>query len=495
VDRFAEEQGGIMDPSIDLNSGNLAGRDLAGADLARANLSRADLSGANLKGADLSGANLKGADLSGANLTGANLQAALTREANLDGADLSDADLSAIRSGRISGKPRQLPKDWILEQGWLIGPKADLSDANLDGLNLRTLNLHSVNLNRASLNECDLSDAQLSGIRSGKIKGRPKALPLHWQLVGGYLLGPKADLRQSTLTGVDLTGLDLSKAQLTGTSAREIQGAPLALPKHWHFRQGFLLGPGVNLAEADLTGVDLSGIDLTGANIRQARFSPDTLLTGTRLVDCEGTPSALPKRWRFTSGILFAPGIDASSSDLSKQDLSNLDLSNADLSNCELRAANLSSSSLNQAKLSSAHFGPTRIAEIGRTVSRIASQFLPLDNRVLIRGADLTGADLTGADLTGAVLNCSTITGAKFDQAILENCKAEELTGTPQTLPIGWECIDGKLVKMYHSGVKAAPSLPPSDLADQLRQLGLLHSQGVITDDEFSAAKNKILSN
>lgn len=40
-----------------------------------------------------------------------------------------------------------------------------------------------------------------------------------------------------------------------------------------------------------------------------------------------------------------------------------------------------------------------------------------------------------------------------------------------------------------------APAAAPSnDLMDQLTQLGALHAQGILSDDEFAAAKAKLLS-
>ena len=37
------------------------------------------------------------------------------------------------------------------------------------------------------------------------------------------------------------------------------------------------------------------------------------------------------------------------------------------------------------------------------------------------------------------------------------------------------------------------PAPPPPDPIDQLKQLGELHSQGVLTDEEFAAQKAKLL--
>ena len=42
-------------------------------------------------------------------------------------------------------------------------------------------------------------------------------------------------------------------------------------------------------------------------------------------------------------------------------------------------------------------------------------------------------------------------------------------------------------------GNEAAPAPPPSDPVDQLAQLAQLHASGGLTDEEFAAAKAKIL--
>jgi hypothetical protein len=40
----------------------------------------------------------------------------------------------------------------------------------------------------------------------------------------------------------------------------------------------------------------------------------------------------------------------------------------------------------------------------------------------------------------------------------------------------------------------APAAAPESDMADQLQQLAELHEQGVLTDEEFAAAKQKLLA-
>ncbi|MBR58824.1 MAG: hypothetical protein CMH54_12495 [Myxococcales bacterium] len=109
-----------------------------GANLTNANLTGADLTGVqsggirgkprNLpKGWKLvkgyligPGAPLRNADLKGANLKGANLKGASLSGAYLEGAKLEGAKLKGVFSGRIRGKPRNLPKGWKLVNGTLV---------------------------------------------------------------------------------------------------------------------------------------------------------------------------------------------------------------------------------------------------------------------------------------------------------------------------------------------------------------------------------------
>jgi hypothetical protein len=44
------------------------------------------------------------------------------------------------------------------------------------------------------------------------------------------------------------------------------------------------------------------------------------------------------------------------------------------------------------------------------------------------------------------------------------------------------------------SPLPPAPAAPSSDVASQLQQLSQLHDSGVLSDDEFAAAKQKVLS-
>ena len=137
-------------------------------------------------------------DLSEADLSFANLQFAFIDNANLRG----------VTTGSISGTP-MLPKDYVLKQGYIIGPGTDLVDADLHGV--------------------DLSNLSLNGIKSGGIIGTP-ILPTGYKLIDGYIIGPN----------VDLNGADLSNANLIGVTSGGITGTPV-LPKGYKLKDGNLI--------------------------------------------------------------------------------------------------------------------------------------------------------------------------------------------------------------------------------------------------------------
>jgi hypothetical protein len=156
--------------------------------------------------------------------------------AQLEGADLRGVDLSGL----------------------------DLADANLTGGFIDNGDLKDTNLSGATLVDETIFDSNLSGtdlaratfqrVHSGKDTGVPSALPAHWTLRYGYLLGPDANLAASNLAGLDLAGADLADANLADAS---LFGADLA---------------GAGLAGASFAHADLRGADLFGAHVRDVNW-------------------------------------------------------------------------------------------------------------------------------------------------------------------------------------------------------------------------------
>ena len=329
-----------------------------GIDLSHANMQAADLRYNDLKNANLSHTFLANADLIGANLSGTNLEQTF----------LDIANLHWVQSGDITGTPAVLPKqedgngnliEWKLINGYLIGPLADLTGANLAGADLTgvtfTGRLTHANLAGANLTNAIVSPVTgLNHVRSGGIVGDP-AMPDEWEVHYGYIFGPSVDLSKedlsglnlhgfnlnhANLTGVNLTNTDLNNANLDGVVSGNIIGEPASLPSNFDLINGYLIGPGVTLSGVDLSNTDLSNIGLNDADLATAT------LNGVRSGNISGTPKALPSNWRLINGYLIGPGANLTGADLSGADLSGADLSgqliHAILTNANLDDVNLS---------------------------------------------------------------------------------------------------------------------------------------------------------
>jgi uncharacterized protein YjbI with pentapeptide repeats len=96
----------------------------------------------------------------------------------------------------MSGAPAALPSGWTIKVGYLVGPKADLTAADLSNVDLtgqdltaatltnavlRGANLTNAILTAASVNQLDLSDAILTAISAAGLSGIPKTLPSGWK--------------------------------------------------------------------------------------------------------------------------------------------------------------------------------------------------------------------------------------------------------------------------------------------------------------------------
>ena len=153
-----------------------------------------------------------------------------------------------MTSGAIRGKPASLPTSWLLAGGYLVGPRANLKGAALSNADLTNAVVKS-----AIFTKANLKGATLTGISSGSVVGTPAALPASWRLVKGYLVGPRANLKNANLrsanltnanfTATRLTGAFLTAAILTGVTSGRISGTPATLPTHWRLANGYLVGP------------------------------------------------------------------------------------------------------------------------------------------------------------------------------------------------------------------------------------------------------------
>ena len=186
------------------------------------------------------------------------------------------------------------------------GRGADLAGCNLSGANLTNTNLTGADLNGAILVGTDFTRARLREAR----------------LTGANLFGANfsnADLTSARLASADLTGAIFTDATFFDASSGGITEPPASLPTYWTFVNGYLIGPGTNLTDAQLSGANLSDAHL--------RFG---YLTDAKLIDANLTGAEL-RRAHLTGA-----------------NLSSANLSDANLIGAHLKGANLTGTRWNK---------------------------------------------------------------------------------------------------------------------------------------------------
>jgi len=489
----------------DLPFADLCGADLANADLGKSNLVDATLRGADLAGANLFGANLAYADLADANLSGANLELANLEHANLSGANLAGANLEAADlknaqldrvSGQVIGEPMRVPGRYRFHNGYLVGPGAVLSGANLADLIFVGAPGHLRDLSRMDLTGADLSGADLQDTN----------------LTGVDFAG--ANLTEADLSGADLTRVNLGGANLTGTTFGPIVGSgeallspgvrtvppvvgvPVGLSSFGTILvDGTFFGPDVDLSGADLSGRNLSVLqggpfvpaaslasaNLAGANLAGVSLGSTDLFSVRGQLAVAPLAGDLPSGYSVVDNYIVGPGADLagvnlagrplaflnlSGASLAGADLSGSDLTEADLSGADLTGANLSGAilfetNLTGARLSGAQFGGVDLSSatlgqqdwtdgpLAQAPSAIPLGFRSANDYIvgpgsILDSADLSGLTLDGVDLSGATLYQVDLTNTSLHNATFAGLKSASLVGVAENmLPIQPPPSDG----------------------------------------------------
>jgi uncharacterized protein YjbI with pentapeptide repeats len=364
---------------------------LQDCDLSDADLTSANLTNSNLSDADLNEANLSEVDMTRANLTDANLA-----EAALTDAALASADLAGVSSGGIVGTPSSLPSDWTLAASYLIGPDANLANADLSDIDL--------NGNNTSLESADLANANLTG---ASLTNMPFD---HANLTDADL--SDGDFNGDNMSYAELTGINVTNADfvvgLTGVTSGGIVGTPSELSSYDSLIDGYIIGPYVKLTDANLSNLnladgDLMEVDFTGAILSGTNLAGATL-TYVTSGGITGTPSALPANWALIGGYLIGPQAELSDDDLSGLDLSSLDLrgtifEGGDLADTKFMDADLTGAYLDFANLTDADLNSADMEVVNFRDSVLTGADLADGN---FTDANLVGANLNGADLANA---------------------------------------------------------------------------------------------
>ena len=475
----------VVFPPAPTPSHTISSREFVGQNLSGQNFTNADLSGANFTNADLSGANFTNADLSGANFTNAKIC-----HADFSGANLSMSTMVSTTVARQGGCTYPSVNFLNASLTSVSANSVNLEGANFTNSNLTNAafvggNLESAVLTGSNLSGVEISTPFLTNLKSGAITGLPRTLysesGYSWKLVGGYLMGPRADLSNASLANLNLSGVSLQGANLYRVSSGGIANAPESLPTNWITFGGYLVGPGADLRFARLSGLNSQGADLTQADFTGADLSGAILTWGNARPNMRGTNftnSNLSNARAANNDIrdanlsgadmtgLYAPNVNLDNSNMTDANLTNAHLSDVQFTNSNLTNAAFVGSNLQNANFTGATLAGVRSGSITFNSGapdlpsdwKLASGYLVgpeanLSNAIL-NGADLnqvnlSGADLSGTQMAGTDLSGANLTGTDLSGANLTGTTSSEILGIPASLPVGWMLSYGSLIQVF----------------------------------------------
>jgi len=336
--------GFIVSPNANIVGANFVGADLSGFNFKGMNITGVDFSGTNLTNVKSGGTvgppsrlpspyvfmtdNSFGAYIVGprVDLSGVNLTNCRFTGLNISGASFTNAILINVKSGGgMIGPPApgSLPPKYrfVVDNsgnggnnggdgtgGYFIGPGVDLSGAFLRNQSDSELNLSGAYFTDANITNARFSGSAMPRVKSGGMTGPPASLPNAFTFVvsasGGYFIGPYVDLTNANLNGTVLTGMNITRADLTGatfvnTLTGALAGPPDAITSGYHYvvrspapsLDAYIIGPRVNLTSAVLDGTNLTNFDMSGVNLTNAVFT-GTNFTNTNIFGSNLTGAA-----------------------------------------------------------------------------------------------------------------------------------------------------------------------------------------------------------
>jgi len=291
---------------------------------------------------------------------------------------------TGLRTGKIEtdfGETFEMKPNADLS--WADLQRFDLTNVNLEGANLTNAVLSGADIQGANLEGANFKEARLNEITSGKLKGTPSALPDGYKIINGYIVGNGVSLYDADLEGADLQGM--------------------------------------NLSYVSFRSANLEGVNLTGADLARVIW-----------IGVKGTPSTLPKDYSIIKGNLVGPNTDLERADLEGANLDGVNLDGADLSGANMKNASLVNTSLKNTTLWETDFSGANLegASLRDSDLHKGNEFWSIRKDV-VGGQDpkkeavFYGANLRGVDFRGTsfIINGSNI-NTFMSANILENYKS-----------------------------------------------------------------------
>ncbi len=353
---------------------------------------------------------------------------------------------------------------------WSYWSNTNLTGANLTNMSLHGAWLGATNFTNANLTNADFTQtnmpgaifagANLTGIRSGGVVGAPASMPKRWSVRGGYIMGPTANLAGADLSGFDLSGVDLSKANLTAVRSGKITGTPLHLPKGWNLIGGYLIGPGADLRGAKLDNLDIWFGDFTNANLEGASVGGAAFIyckmTGVKSGSISGIPHSMSGT--LVNGYIISEGVNLEGANLQGANLSGLGFRNANLRSADFTGANLKSADFEGSTVINTDFTNTNLMLADFSNTKI--------DHSRFNGANLTQAKLWFDVISDSEFYGATLTNSEFLDATLRNIRSSAVVGQPLSFPNDFAVIDGNILQQMVTSFE--PSITGQASADNL---------------------------
>ena len=336
---------------------------------------------------------------------------------------------------------------------WSYWSSTNLSGSNLSNITLHGAWLGATNFTNANLTNADFTQtnmpgaifkgANLTGIRSGGVVGTPASMPKRWSVRGGYIMGPTANLAGADLSGIDLSGVDLSKANLTGVRSGKITGTPLHLPKSWSLLGGYLIGPGADLHGANLDNLGIWFGDFTNANLEGASVSGAAFIyckmTGVKSGNISGIPHTMSGT--LVNGYIISEGVNLEGADLQGANLSGLGFRNANLRSADFTGANLRSADFQGSSVVNTDFTNANLTLADFSNTNI--------DQSRFNGANLTQAKLWNDTISDSEFHGAIFTNSEFGNSTLRNVRSSSIVGQPSIFPYDFAVVDGVILQQF----------------------------------------------
>ena len=291
------------------------------------------------------------------------------------------------------------------------------------------VNLTGVNLNNLNLTNTNLSNATFNNTKTGPLIANNIVLPSNYGIItnnnnNNFIVGPNVDLTNADFNDVNFANFNLSGANLTGIMTKSTKFNNLTITTSPTLSTGykvvtnsngtiFIVGPNVDLTDVNLTSTNLTDVNLSGTTISRTKFINITYGNTT-----------LPNNYSFVANVLdtiqyfiVGPNVDLTNANLSSADLTNVNLSGVDLTNANLSGVNLTGVNTTVTIFNNLTITTNPILSTGYKVVTNSNDTI----FIIGPNVDLTNVDLTGADLTNVNLSGAIISGTKFINITHEN--------------------------------------------------------------------------